>query len=50
VVALYSKGGRKNGKHGVVESVDVIAAVSYFGVQLYQQHFCQHFHSLPDAT
>ncbi|KAG2152842.1 hypothetical protein DEU56DRAFT_977227 [Suillus clintonianus] len=50
VVAIYSKGGGKNGKHGAVESVDAIAAISYLGVQLYQQHFRQYFRSLPDAT
>ncbi|KAG2140674.1 hypothetical protein DEU56DRAFT_911741 [Suillus clintonianus] len=50
VIAIYSKGGGKNGKHAAVDKADTIAGVSYLGVQIYQQHFRCHFRSIPDAT
>ncbi|KAG2049891.1 hypothetical protein BDR06DRAFT_955499 [Suillus hirtellus] len=50
VIAIYSKGGGKNGKHTAVDKADAIAGVSYLGVQIYQQHFHRHFRSIPDAT
>ncbi|KAG1813578.1 uncharacterized protein BJ212DRAFT_1241491, partial [Suillus subaureus] len=50
VIAIYSKGGGKNGKHAAVDKADAIAGVSYLGVHIYQQHFHRHFRSIPDAT
>ncbi|KIJ59917.1 hypothetical protein HYDPIDRAFT_170487 [Hydnomerulius pinastri MD-312] len=50
VIALYSKGGGKNGKHGAALKADHIAALSYVGVQVYQQYFRQTFRAVTDET
>ncbi|KZP15067.1 hypothetical protein FIBSPDRAFT_750883, partial [Athelia psychrophila] len=34
---LYSKGGGKNAKHGAIPKVSNIGAISYVGVQLFEQ-------------
>ena len=36
VIALYLKGGRKNGKHVAVLNVANIVSVSYAGFQIFQ--------------
>ncbi|KIJ16759.1 hypothetical protein PAXINDRAFT_46775, partial [Paxillus involutus ATCC 200175] len=50
VITVYSKGGGKNGKHGAVNSVDHVAAISYVEVQIYQQSFLHQFRAVTDAT
>ena len=50
VVAMYSKTGGKNGKHGAITESSSIAAVSYLAVQLFQYHLARQFRSVPDAT
>jgi predicted membrane protein len=37
VIALYSKGTSKNGKHAAVLAILNIAAISYVGFQVFQQ-------------
>ncbi|KAH7904198.1 hypothetical protein BJ138DRAFT_1240158 [Hygrophoropsis aurantiaca] len=50
VITLYTKGAGKNGKHSAVLQVDTITAISYVGVQLFQQLFRQQFRAIPEAT
>ncbi|KAF7978464.1 hypothetical protein HWV62_672 [Athelia sp. TMB] len=44
--ALYSKGGGKNGKHAAVPQVSNIGAVSYAGLQIFEQMHRQAFSTL----
>jgi hypothetical protein len=44
VIALYSKGGGKNGKHAGVPNVTNVASISYAGFQVFQRMHRQLFH------
>ncbi|KAJ6583317.1 hypothetical protein B0H10DRAFT_2339427 [Mycena sp. CBHHK59/15] len=47
---MYSKGGGKYGKHGVINEHHNISAISHLGVQLFELvHACQ-FRAIPEAT
>ncbi|KAF7970334.1 hypothetical protein HWV62_24362 [Athelia sp. TMB] len=37
VITLYSKGGGKNAKHGAIPKASNVGAISYVGVQLFEQ-------------
>src|ERR1700683_3122207 len=50
VIALYSKGGGKNGKHAAVPNVANVASVSYAGFQVFQRMHCQLFRPITSAT
>jgi hypothetical protein len=43
VIALYSKGGGKNGKHAGVPNVTNVASISYAGFQVFQRMHHQLF-------
>ncbi|KAF7972553.1 hypothetical protein HWV62_17764 [Athelia sp. TMB] len=50
VIALYSKGGGKNGKHAAVPDVSNVGAVSYTGMQIFEQMHRQAFRSITSET
>jgi len=50
VLALYSKGGGKNGKHTAVPQVSNVVAISYAGVQVFQQMHHRHFRPVTSVT
>lgn len=50
VVAMYSKGGGKHGKHGSVTQADNICALSYLGVQVFQHSPGNIFRAVTDST
>src|SRR5882762_11475690 len=50
VIALYSKGGGKNGKHAAVSSISNVAAISYVGVQVFQRMHRHIFRPVTSAT
>ncbi|KAF9046102.1 hypothetical protein BJ165DRAFT_1583501 [Panaeolus papilionaceus] len=49
VLTVYSKGGGKGGKHGYVDSVDLITAASNLVVQVFQFHFGNRFNDKPQS-
>ncbi|KAJ7273022.1 hypothetical protein C8J57DRAFT_264300 [Mycena rebaudengoi] len=50
VVALYFKGGGKNGKHGAVNEHHNISAFSQIGVQVFEMAHARQFRAIPQAT
>jgi len=50
VIALYLKGGGKNGKHAAVSSISNVVAISYVGVQVFQQMHRHIFRPVTSAT
>ena len=50
VIALYSKGSGKNGKHAAVPNVTNVASVSYAGFQIFQCMHRQLFRPITSAT
>ena len=50
MIALYSKGGGKNGKHAAVPDVANVASVSYAGFQVFQRMYRQLFQPITSAT
>lgn len=50
VVALYCKGGGKNGKHGAVNEHHNISAFSRIGVQVFEMAHARQFRAIPQAT
>ncbi|KAJ6555722.1 hypothetical protein B0H10DRAFT_2122627 [Mycena sp. CBHHK59/15] len=50
IIALYSKGGGKNGKHNAIERHHNISAVSYLGVQVFEHSYGRQFREIPQAT
>ena len=50
VIALYSKGGGKNGKHAGVPNVTNVASISYAGFQVFQRMHRQLFQPITSAT
>ncbi|KAJ7211942.1 hypothetical protein C8J57DRAFT_1097355, partial [Mycena rebaudengoi] len=50
VVALYCKGGGKNGKHGAVNEHHNISAFSQIGVQVFEMAHARQFCAIPQAT
>jgi hypothetical protein len=49
VLSIYTKSGGKNGKHGWVQEVSSIAAVSYTPVQIFENLIGRHFRAVPQA-
>ncbi|KAJ3770857.1 hypothetical protein FB446DRAFT_646265 [Lentinula raphanica] len=50
VIAMYSKGGGKHGKHAAVTAAENISALSYLGVQLFQHAYQGRFKPIPTLT
>ena len=50
VIALYSKGDGKNGKHAAILNVSNVAAISYIGVQVFQRMHHQIFCPVTSST
>ncbi|KAJ7292486.1 hypothetical protein C8J57DRAFT_1456964 [Mycena rebaudengoi] len=50
VIELYSKGGGKNGKHEPVTESNIITAISYASVQVFEHQHGAQFRSIPLAT
>ncbi|KAJ6632173.1 hypothetical protein B0H10DRAFT_2206574 [Mycena sp. CBHHK59/15] len=50
VVAMYSKGGGKYGKHGAISEHHNISAISNLGVQLFEFVHARQFRHVPEAT
>jgi hypothetical protein len=50
VIALYSKGAGKNGKHAAVPAISNIAAISYVGLQVFQRMHRHIFRPVTSAT
>ena len=50
MIALYSKGAGKNGKHAAVPAVSNIAAISYVGFQVFQRMHRHIFRPVTSAT
>jgi len=50
IIALYSKGGGKNGKHAAIPNVSNVAGISYVGVQVFQRMHRQIFRPVTSST
>ena len=50
MIALYSKGAGKNGKHAAVPAVSDIAAISYAGLHIFQRMHWHIFRPVTSAT
>jgi hypothetical protein len=50
VIAFYSKGGGKNGKHAAIPNVSNVAGISYVGVQVFQRMHRQIFRPVTSST
>jgi hypothetical protein len=47
---MYSKTGGKNGKHAAITQSSNISAVSYIGLQLFENVINRQFRAIPEAT
>jgi hypothetical protein len=50
VIAFYSKGGGKHGKHGSITESTCISAVSYIALQLFEFMHGRQFRHIPEVT